>query len=177
MKYKLLTLFTLSALGSGIVARPAVAAADATYQNYPAVACTSNSIDYNWSGAASFNDFGQAYNGNSGGFSKLFCPVVSTPGVGVSASISFWSNGMNAPDRSGDSFSVSLSLCNISAGGGGGTCIGAPPYTGGSGNYSLSTTDLVPFAGDYYFLDVFLGPTSSSGSENVLFGYNVKSGS
>jgi hypothetical protein len=181
MKYKLLTVFALSALGAGTVVRSTPAAAAATFLSYPASMCAVSNIDFNWAGAASFNLEGQAYNGNgASGFTKLFCPVVSTPGQGVGASISFWSNGLNSGDAFEGSSSVSFELCSMSAGGGGGTCDQPQRWTGGSGVYSLDTSDLlIGLTGDYFFLDVSLGPaasTSSEASKNVLFGYTVASG-
>jgi hypothetical protein len=171
----LLVGFTLSALASSVLAHPAPASAHSA-QNYPAFMCNTRDVTEN-GGAASFvSDNGQSANGNSGNL-RLFCPILSPVGEGVSAAtITFWSNGRNVVADFQSPSSVSFELCDIYAAGGGGECQYSAAHTTGSGVYSMTLNPQFPYwdgQGNYDFLKVELGPVAPGGSENVLFGYQI----
>ena len=172
--FKAKTAFALSALLSAAIALPGTAFATAQ-QNYPSAACqiytTTGNGNFPTSLTGTFNAYGQLANAGSSGIT-LACPLISNGSTISSAGVWFYSNGSNVDNFDGTNASIGTAVCQTYADGTGGACGTGSVYTGAAGAHSLSPSYSDYGNGGFNYMIIHLGP-SSSGSDNVLFGYSI----
>jgi hypothetical protein len=126
------------------------------------------------SGTTILNSFGQLEVNATSGISVVWCPVDLDPTVndaaaGARVEVNVYGNTTSSSQLFGR-------VCRVFAAGGGSgqTCNGVNVITTplpGVGMFSMTVP--TPAAGDYLYAELNLGPHTSAGGDNAVFGYRL----